>query len=773
MPRFLTPTKIGLLLLIDLYMQGAVPNSSSIPILSFLVRQLLPNFTNRRTRASPIESPIESLHFILDLGSFEALLLAHPALVPGRTLWDQFLKMLWSIDSLNALHGFFATRANLLANTAEENRMLVEMGIPRPPVGMLFLSRSSPFGSFARESRLEFYRLRFDDSLALWVSFVEWRQATKGYYLERNGSLGRWIGDRSLADGEADWGTDATEMLRITAYGIDGFGKIEGGRVSTGDIGKLLQFQVEQMQKFGDRVPLAMKDSFKGILENSLVVSSLTHYLKFLDAWRAGDYPTSFDNLHRYFDYTKRNRRRFFYQYALMNLAVLQADFGCLDEALATMIETISTARENQDMVCLNFALSWLYHFGKAHPNLVHGTETSNITDYEREGLMFLRTKAKETGTWTLWSSSLLSEAKLVLSNGESVSSAFENIQRSSQLVFGKGMKNMVGPQMAMTSSIWGRLGVSLLSRQYCQIFLSCHARDAVFDDLMRFSCRMAHLLTENGHYDDGIRGLEKLNKNSLRSWKANQHWQIYRGALRLKVELRRDNLENADRLLQQLLQFKGAGSDPDLTFEINILHVDYLTRRTDLGRALAKIDGMASALQEEGGDINPRLRLLTVKALLHSESGRPQKGFSLAVRAANMAWSARLLPALWAAMGAIANALNSLSEFQAASSILVAVIPRAYECEDCGMIAKLYSFLVDSHMGIAGQASSDSVQREKHLSKSLDYLNRAFEEYSAVEDIRGQSEIMAKEAILAIFLGDDLFANLYDFEDELFTNLC
>ncbi|KPA35177.1 anaphase-promoting complex subunit 5, partial [Fusarium langsethiae] len=109
------------------------------------------------------------------------------------------------------------------------------------------------------------------------------------------------------------------------------------------------------------------------------LVPSLTHYLKFLDSWRAGDYPTAFDYLHRYFDYTMQNRDRLFYQYALMNLAVLQADFGCHKEAVAAMLETVSTARENRDMTCLNFALNWLFHFGRAHPDLVQNLESSSM----------------------------------------------------------------------------------------------------------------------------------------------------------------------------------------------------------------------------------------------------------------------------------------------------------------------------------------------------------------------------------------------------------
>lgn len=207
-----------------------------------------------------------------------------------------------------------------------------------------------------------------------------------------------------------------------------------------------------------------------------------------------------------------------------MNLAVLQADFGCFEEAVAAMLETVSTARENKDMACLNFALNWLYHFGKAHPKIANGTESTNMIGVEREGLAFLRVKAKETGMWTLWSSSLLSEAKLGMSNGESIATAFENILKSSQLIVDKNMKSMMGPQMAMYSSLWGRLGVAHLSRQYCDIFLTCHARYALFDDTLRFTCRVAHLLVERGHYDEAMEKLENMDANSLRSWKANQY---------------------------------------------------------------------------------------------------------------------------------------------------------------------------------------------------------------------------------------------------------
>lgn len=83
-------------------------------------------------------------------------------------------------------------------------------------------------------------------------------------------------------------------------------------------------------------------------------------YSLFLAAWRRGDYSTALENLSRYFDYAVGDAGRSSYQYALLNLALLQADFGCLKEALWAIHETIDAARDAKDDVCLSFALSWL-----------------------------------------------------------------------------------------------------------------------------------------------------------------------------------------------------------------------------------------------------------------------------------------------------------------------------------------------------------------------------------------------------------------------------
>jgi anaphase-promoting complex subunit 5 len=493
---------------------------------------------------------------------------------------------------------------------------------------------------------------------------------------------------------------------------------------------------------------------------SSTLVYSLI-YASFLDAWRAGDYPTAFDSLHRYFDYTMQNRDRLFYQYALMNLAVLQADFGCHKEAISAMLETVTTARENKDMTCLNFALNWLYNYGRAHPSLVRDLESSSLLGTGKESLAFLRVKAKETGMWTLWSSVLLSEAKLALVNGDSVAKSWEYMVRSSQVIIEKNMKNMFGSQLSLASALWDRLGLSRLSTMMCEIFLRCHAEYSIFDDELKLTCRTALLLLSRGKYDEALDKLDSLQGNSLRSWKPNQHWHKYRGVVRLRRFLHHNDLDGAEQLLSQILQSKMDDLDPEMTFLFDTLEIDYLTRRGDLQAASAKIDDLMSTLQDGKKDVACRVRLLLLKASLLDKCGRPQRGFTTAMRAASISWRARLMPSLWNAIGAVANILVSLGEFEAASHLLIAIIPRSLESDGVAITAQLYVYLADANMGLAGQQKPKSTKRKEFMTKALGAVQRAFDHYSNLEDIQQQCQLMAKKAMIMKLSGDvDLAAD-------------
>ena len=481
-----------------------------------------------------------------------------------------------------------------------------------------------------------------------------------------------------------------------------------------------------------------------------------------MDAWKAGDYSTAFDLLHRYFDYTMQNRDRPFYQYALMGLAVLQDDFGCYKDAVTTMLETVSTARENRDMVCLNYALSWLFHFGRAHPKLVRHLESNSMLGTGKESLAFLRVKTKETEMWPLWSSVLLSEAKLGLNNGDSIATSLEFMVRSSQIVVERNMKGSYGAQLDMASSLWGRLGVMHLSAMSCEMFLRCHTQDSSVVDELCLTGRLAFMLADKGKYDEALEKLEGLDENSLRSWKSGQHWHTYRGIIKLKRDLRHNHLDGAEQLLNQLLQSNHDDAHPDLSVSIDILHLDCLTRRGDLQAAFAKVDSVLSQLRDENRDIALRVQLLLWKVFLLDQAGRPQRGFSIAMKAAGMAWRARLIPHLWQSIGSIANILVSLGEFEAASQLLVAIIPRVLECELPETVGRLYSYLADANMGLAGKMEPKSAKRIEYMTAALAAVNKAFDHYSSIEDINLQCEMMAKKAMIMKLSGDMVLAADY-----------
>jgi anaphase-promoting complex subunit 5 len=481
-----------------------------------------------------------------------------------------------------------------------------------------------------------------------------------------------------------------------------------------------------------------------------------------LDSWRSGDYPSAFDYLHRYFDYTGHNKDRVYYQYGLLNLAVLQADFGCYQEAVAAMLETVSTARENRDMTCLNFALNWLFNFGRSHPSMIKDLETNSLLGSAKESLAFLRVKAKETGMFTLWSSVLLTEAKTGLESGDSVATSFEHMTRSSQLIVEKNMKTMFGPQMSLLTATWDRLGLAQTAVMTAEVFLRCHSRHAMFEDELRLTCKLALHKADRGKYDEALQALESIDENSLRSRKPGQYWFKYRGIVKLLRDLRHGYLDGAQKLLDQLLQSKTDELEPGLAFMIDTLHIDYLTRRGDLQAAFETVERLLSESRDGAGDVDYRIRLLLLKARLLDKCGRPQRGFSIAMRAASLAWRARLMTSLWSSMGALCSILVSMNEFASAAELLCAVLPRAIECDSYDLTARLYACLADANMGLAGTMPAKSPRKTEYMTRALGAVEKAFDYYSGIEDAEKQCEMMAKKAVIMKVSGDMVLAADY-----------
>lgn len=405
-PRYLTAQKISLLVLTRLYCTSSLPYSATIPVLSFILSNNLPSApSSARPQRSNISSQQDTC-FSID--AFEDVLQEHPSNMPGRTLLDLFLKHMWEMNSFDALHALFDSILDLVTPPPHGTQ-------DQESPDRIHLSKTSPLGAFVRRAHLEFTRLQFDDSMKLWSSFIRYRAPT-AQWTKRLAGLASSGVDMVVSEMGLRAGDDMYEI----AYGNLQEDQEEGAGMSLNDLDRILDFQLDRLQRLGDRVPGDMKSQLRNMVKSSGIVHRQAHLVQFFDAWKAGDYTSAFDNLHRYYDYAMQTREKIHYQYALLHMAILQADFGCFGEAIAAINETIATARENQDMTCLSFSLSWLNHMAKAYPKQMRGAGYMSMLGTERDALAFLKAKAKETKMYSLLCASLLNEAKLSLATARS-----------------------------------------------------------------------------------------------------------------------------------------------------------------------------------------------------------------------------------------------------------------------------------------------------------------------------------------------------------------
>lgn len=729
MSRYLTPGKIALLLLVELYAESRFPNSTVLPVLKFVIKHL--------------GRPKDNSTFILGLEEIKAVTMNEPSTVVGRTIFDLLLMEMWHIDSFDTLHSFFAKTQQMLVQDADKHDPPSQTNARSKR--RLFTS-TSILGCFCRRTSLEFVRLQFNDAIVLWRAFIQFREPTLPLWKKRKLGAGPTSFDSNLMGLTLD-----NELVR-RVYG--GLHESKECIVSTDDVERLLEFQVQIMQRLGTRVPEATQAKLAQMLDTNVPVSHLRHYVNFLNSWRSGDYPGSFDSLHRYFDYTMHSRDRTFYQYALLNLAILQADFGCHRESVLAMQETINTARENRDMACLNFALSWLYHFHRAHPQDCPEVIASRM---ERESLQFLKAKAKEWGMDHLLSMAYLSETKQILSTGESIPSAFESLLRSSHINITQQIHNAIGSQILLQSTLWSRLGVSQLAWSNCELFLSKYKEKSPVEDLVVATCRSAYILSMRGRFIEALELLEQVDHEALRSLKIYQYWAAYIGIIKLRRAVYRSEFAAADLLLQQLASSEQL--EPDCALEISISKIELHLRSGNILAAFNYCSQIYAELVRDKADSYHIVRLLTLKAEVFARSGRAMKGLSTAISAASTAWKSRFLPALFHALCVIGGVLNHLEEYGAAYKMLDCIMPQVLECEDVYLTAQCFACLADGQVGIAG--TKKGAARTEYLHRALNFIDRAFSEFSRVQDVSSQKLMMSRKVLIYNYLSDkELRAN-------------
>ena len=243
MSRFLTPWKTGLLALITLYVDSVIPTGATVSILSFIIASILP----ARGATVPEDTEPNSIS-ANSLEDLRKATIAHASGIPGRTIWDLLLNKLWEISSFDALHVFFDSLPSLLPTSRDELQREKENSL-RVGSNKSRLSRVSPLGTFVRRAHLEFTRLQLHDGLALWKRFATYREPTRSAWRRRNPDVGKTNVDANLPYGPLVIQGSVHHIL----YGeLDSVEQQSSG-ISTAEVERLLEFQVDQMQSKGAR----------------------------------------------------------------------------------------------------------------------------------------------------------------------------------------------------------------------------------------------------------------------------------------------------------------------------------------------------------------------------------------------------------------------------------------------------------------------------------------------------------------------------------------
>jgi anaphase-promoting complex subunit 5 len=244
MSRYLTPPKVALLALALIYAEGVVPSSETVPILSFLISHIVP------TNPESSHATLSDAKYVVKVEDFESALSSLPSAIPGRTLWDLFLRKLWSIDCSHALDQLISNALSVITKSREQLQRERDEGLLPDPFARI--SRSSPLGAFIRRVHLEYTRLQFSDAAALWQSFMQYRRPTRHAFEKKNPNDRRNSLDVNLAELQLDSSHPVAQMLyghlRDGEYGTEDF-------MSTYDVERLMEFQVSELQRRYHSIP--------------------------------------------------------------------------------------------------------------------------------------------------------------------------------------------------------------------------------------------------------------------------------------------------------------------------------------------------------------------------------------------------------------------------------------------------------------------------------------------------------------------------------------
>ncbi|CAK7214615.1 APC5 protein [Sporothrix eucalyptigena] len=780
MRRFISPARIVLLLLVDMYCSDFVVRDEDDEfILELITCYVTDNYARPTNQRQRYLARWQRACLSVDLLSHPHSL--QPALqrcfisfnetdkdiakeAPLRaTLWDDLVARLWlRLISLDDMGPFFESLQMYLAPTYAELRAQRDLGIEDPPDDVVLLDRRSPIGMMVYQSCFEFKQLAFAGRCELWEDFVRYRNPTRTDFnilWPHDAGVSSLLFDAVLTEGRADWGERTDAVTRVV---FDRMLKDTSVSTSLDETDKLVTMLIER-ERIGFRPDHQLRDAADHVINGTVLIPSQATFYRLLDAWRMGDINTAYDQLHRYFDLVSRQGvgAAFGYNVGPMNKGVIQRDFGEHSNDLLSMLDAVHAGREARDYNSLRFSLLWLYMYARVLPRHIRPHQLQGLAGESTDGrqvLPYVRDDADASQFHGHHALASLLEARVAISDGRPPLLAKTCLHEAARKIVKHCEVTLEGQLSSTVMLFWDRMGYGPLAVVHGRVFMRNRHDSVPFDDAVRVASRLSLQYAQGGDFAKAKAVMDKLNPEGLTSLKPRglvRHVLTFVAALQA---VRAHRFDEAEDLLLRRLPTAGYPScaptstdrksqgpsqmDPDLAAQVALLHVDSLARRVDgddvgsdgpsndtnqtlssgggsLVVARDALDRFEAAYDKGVGDLHVLLQISLARADLFARAGRGMRAVTLMVHTLQACLRRRYHLLLWETVGAVARLLVAEGEFRAARTLLNLALPRSLETGHLETSAQLYMYLVDACMGLAGKESGAALATGQTVTKS------------------------------------------------------
>jgi len=81
-------------------------------------------------------------------------------------------------------------------------------------------------------------------------------------------------------------------------------------------------------------------------------------------------------------------------------------------------------------------------------------------------------------------------------------------------------------------------------------------------------------------------------------------------------------------------------------------------------------------------------------------------------------------------------------------------------ELQDCHFAGRSYATLADAFMGLASLEQGNPTKQKEYISKAMENIDQASQQFRFVEDLRDQRGMLKKKATILHWRGDLMLAN-------------